>query len=104
MKPDRTAGKITRIETSIPLAQPDGMRLMSDGSLLVAEGGGKLSRLTIDGDQAKVETLREIPGGASGVVQVGNTAWVTVGQHGLLFDPAKKAPRRRCRSNSSPFR
>ena len=67
------------------------MRLTADGSFLMAEGSGSLDRVTIEGDKAKIDTLRDgFEGGATGVAQVGDTAWVSVGQLGLVLDPAKK--------------
>lgn len=88
---DGAAGTITRLTTSRPLVQADGMRLTADGSFLLAEGGGSLDRVTIEGDAARIETLRDgITGGATGVAQVGNTAYVSEGQLPLVLDAAKK--------------
>lgn len=91
---DGAPGPVTRLRTSRPLVSADGMRLTADGSFLLAEGGGSLSRVTVDGDAARIETLREgFEGGATGVAQAGDTAWVSVGQLPLVLDPAKKGTR-----------
>lgn len=88
---DGKAGAITKLQTSRPLVEADGMRLMADGSFLLAEGGGRLDRVTIQGDVARIETLRDgFSGGLTGVAQVGGTAWVSEGQLGLVLNPAKK--------------
>ena len=94
------AGAITRLKTSRPLVQADGMRLTADGSFLLAEGGGSLDRVTVQGDDARIETVRDgFTGGATGVAQVGDTAFVSEGQLPLVLDPAKKGTK-----PSLPFR
>lgn len=88
---DGAAGQITRLTTSRPLVLADGLQRMSDGTFLLVEGEGRLDRVTITGDTARIETLRDgIPGGPTGVARVGDTAWVSVGQLAVVLDPAKK--------------
>lgn len=67
------------------------MRLAGDGSFLMAEGGGSVDRVTIDGDKARIDTLRDgFAGGPTGVALVGDVVWVSEGQLSLVLDPAKK--------------
>ena len=94
------AGRITRLETSRPLVLADGIRLNADGTFLLVEGGGCLDRVTVTGDRAMVETLRDgLAGGPTGVAKVGDTAWISVGQLSVVLDPAKKGSK-----PSLPFR
>jgi hypothetical protein len=48
--------------------------------------------VTVKGDSAKIEVLREGLKVPVSVWQVGDKAWVLEGQLDVLFDPAKKAP------------
>jgi streptogramin lyase len=82
---DGSAGKGTVLTTSLPLFQPDAMRLTADGRLLLVEGqgrpgaglkDGRLDEVTVRGDAATIAVLKsgfELP---VGVTAVGNTAWV----------------------------
>lgn len=82
------AGAITKLKTSRPLKHPDGLRPIPGGFVMV-EGAGPLSRVTITGDEAKVETIKEFAG-PTGVAVVGDTAWVAEGQLGYLSEPELK--------------
>jgi sugar lactone lactonase YvrE len=87
---DGAAGTVTPLKTSRPLMFPDGMQALGNGTFLMAEGGGTLDLVTIEGDTAKIETLKDGLLGPVGVTKVGDTAWVAEGQLGHLFDPALK--------------
>jgi sugar lactone lactonase YvrE len=84
------AGRITQLETSRPIELPDGMRKYGDHTLLMIEGAGRLDRVTVNGNKATVETLKDGYVGPVSVTQVGNTAWVLEGQLPYLFDPKMK--------------
>jgi sugar lactone lactonase YvrE len=68
------------LNVSAPLSGPDGMRATLDGTgLLLAEGGAMGNRVdlvTIDGDNANVEVLRDGMNQPTGVAQIGDTAYV----------------------------
>ncbi|TBN51881.1 hypothetical protein EYR15_12550 [Hansschlegelia quercus] len=81
-------GKITKLKTSRPLTHPDGLKPIPGGFLMV-EGGGTLDRVTVAGDEAKVETLQKFAG-PTGVAVAGDTIWVAEGQLASLSDPDKK--------------
>lgn len=88
---DMKAGKpgaITKLKTSRPLKHPDGMRAIPGGFLMV-EGGGALDRVTVSGDEAKIETLKDFAG-PTGVAVVGDKVWVSEGQLAWLSDKDKK--------------
>jgi hypothetical protein len=78
VNPDGSAGGLVPIETSLPLTRPDGLRTVGPRTLIQAEGQGRLTELTIDGNRATVRVLREGLTAATGVTMVGDTALVLV--------------------------
>ena len=88
---DGKPSTVTRLTPSRKLVLPDGLRPEPDGSFLLTEGVGRLDRVTIEGDAARIETLREgIAGGATAAARVGETAYVAEGQLSLVTNPSKK--------------
>lgn len=75
---DGSAHGLVPIETSLPLTRPDGLRTVGPRTLIQAEGQGRLTELTIDGNRAAVRVLREGLTAATGVTMVGDTALVLV--------------------------
>jgi sugar lactone lactonase YvrE len=75
---DGSAGPMVKIETSMPLRQPDGLRAVGPKTLIQAEGQGRVTELTIDGNRAEVRVVKDRLSGASGVTLVGETALVLV--------------------------
>jgi sugar lactone lactonase YvrE len=75
---DGSAGPLVKIETSIPLSRPDGLRTVGPQTLLQAEGQGRVAEVTIKGDRAEVRVLQEELKGATGVTMVGDTVFVLV--------------------------
>ena len=75
---DGSAGTMTPIETSLPLTRPDGLRSVGPRTMVQAEGQGRVTELTIDGNRAEVRVLGEGLTGATGVTVAGNTALVLV--------------------------
>ena len=57
---DGSAGTITKLQTSRPLYHSDGLRTFGPNKLLMVEGEtkGNLDLITIDGDNAKIETIK----------------------------------------------
>ena len=96
---DAAAGTVTALKPSRPLTNPDGLRRDGEGTFLMAEGGGTVDLVTVAGDEAKVETLKDGLAGPVSVTQVGDTAWVAEGQLKYLFDPTLKG-----KKPSLPFR
>lgn len=91
---DHSAGKVTQLQPSQPIALCDGMRKFNSDTLLMIEGTGKLDLITVSGDNARVRVLRDGWRVPVSVWQIGNTAWVLEGQLGSLFDPKKNGPPR----------
>ena len=92
---DRTrtggVGEITPLTTSMPLAAPDGFRLIHGNIFLLAEGnGGRIDEVTINGDHADIKVLREGLISPPAVTLVGRTAYALEGKIGYLIDPKLK--------------
>ena len=79
VNPDGSAGAIVPIETSLPLARPDGLRTAGPTKLIQAEQQGRVAELTITGNRAEVRVLKDGLPRAAGVTVVGDTAFVLVG-------------------------
>ncbi|MCA9705599.1 MAG: hypothetical protein KDK70_07120 [Myxococcales bacterium] len=78
-----------------PLAGPDGMKRLDDGSLLLVQGGlAALTRVTLAGDTASFEVLADGLDFPTTAAVIDGSAWVAEGQldHLLGFDPAPPEP------------
>jgi sugar lactone lactonase YvrE len=94
---DGSAGTITKLQTSRPLYHSDGLRAFGPNKLIMVEGEtkGNLDLITIDGDNAKIETIKGGFDGPVSLVQVGDQIYVLdVPLRYLLGQEAKdkKAP------------
>jgi len=87
---DGAAGKIVPIKPSQPLTSPDGMRSLGKDEFLLIEGAGRLDHVTIEGDGAKIDVLKDGFNGPTAVTRVGNTAWVLEGKLNYMNDPKLK--------------
>lgn len=87
---DGSAGDIAEIKPSQPLSRPDGMRPLGHNEFLLIEGAGKLDHVTVTGDDAKIETLKDGFNGPTAVTRVGDTAWVLEGKLNYMNDPKLK--------------
>jgi sugar lactone lactonase YvrE len=83
------ATKLTKLTPSRPLVRTDALRRYGKDFLLI-EGQGRLDMLSVKGDAANVETLKDGYVVPTGVTPVGNIAWVSEGQLGFVSDPQKK--------------
>lgn len=75
---DGTAGAVVPIETSMPFSRPDGLRTVGERTLIQAEGQGRVTELTIEGNRAEVRVVQDQLPGATGVTVVGDSALVLV--------------------------
>jgi sugar lactone lactonase YvrE len=97
VNPDGSAGTITKLQTSRPLYHSDGLRAFGPNKLLMVEGETKgfLDLITVDGGNAKIETVKDGFDGPVSLAQVGDTIYVLdVPLRFLLGQEArdKKAP------------
>ena len=93
------AGKFTKLKVPRPLVLTDAIRVISGNTFLLIEGGGRLDRMTVNGEAVSIDILKGGFSVPTGVAIVGHTAWVSEGQLSYLFDPAKKG-----QSPNLPFR
>jgi hypothetical protein len=86
---DGRAGAVTPLKLSRPLDHTDAMRAFGD-SLLLIEGNGKLDKVTIKGDEAQIDTIKDGFAEPVSVTQVGNTAWVAEGKLSYIIGDNKE--------------
>jgi hypothetical protein len=85
---------VTKLKTSQEIVLADALRPTEGGkAFLMIEGRGKLDRVTVSGDDAKIDTLQDGLNGPTGVTQVGTSAFVSEGQLPYLFGQAKGGPK-----------
>ena len=84
---DGTAGAVKTLDLSQPLVRPDGMRPFGAHRFLLTEGAGRLDSITINGDQAKIELIRDGYSKPTAVTTVGNNAFVLEGKLNYRNDP-----------------
>ncbi len=89
---DGAPGAVTKLETSRPIKNPDALRQLTGNTFLMAEGGGTVDRVTVNGDKVDIETLKDGLNGPTSVAKVGNTIWVGEGQLGHLFAAKQSGP------------
>lgn len=93
---DGSAGTAVEITLDRPISAPDGMRSFGKSAVLIVEGGdgGKLEKVTFNGNNGKVELIRQgYPDGPVAVTVVGTTAYVCEGQlAGMMRRPGSTAP------------
>lgn len=87
VKADGSAGIITKLETSRLLQMPDGMRSVAGKTMLLVEGAGRLDEVTINGDKAEINVVKEGLTGPTAVTLVGGIAYVSEARVNYLTDP-----------------
>ena len=87
---DGSAGSIAEIKPSQPLMRPDGMRSVGRNEFLLIEGAGRLDHVTVTGDDAKIDVLKDGFNGPTAVTRVGDIAWVLEGKLNYMNDPKLK--------------
>jgi uncharacterized protein (TIGR01244 family) len=94
----RFAG-LTTLAVSEKLGGPDGLRLIEGNRFLQAEGtSGRITEVTIVGDEARIRVLRDGLDSSPGVTRVGDTAYAIEGKVRYLIDPKLKG------QDPGPFR
>ncbi len=91
IRPDGTAGALTEMTLSQPVAGPDGFRFIGGNRFLLAEGNaGRVDLVTISGVHADIHVLREGLQSPPAVTLVGNTVYALEGKILYLINPALK--------------
>ncbi len=91
LKPDGNMGSLTPIQINDTLGGPDGMRLIRDNHLILAESTiGRLSILSIVGDKGTMKILRDDLESSPGATVVGETVYVAKSSIKYLLQPELK--------------
>jgi sugar lactone lactonase YvrE len=92
VNPDGSAGAITKLQTSRPLYHSDGLRAFGANKLLMVEGETKgfLDVITVSGDKAQIDTVKDGFAGPVSLWQVGGTVYVLDTPLSFMFDPKLK--------------
>ena len=85
---DGKAGAVTELKPSRPLDHADAMRSFGNGFLMI-EGNGKLDKITVQGDEANVETIKDGFVEPVSVTQVGDIGWVAEGKLSYIIGDNK---------------
>jgi sugar lactone lactonase YvrE len=85
---DGKAGEVTELKTSRVLDHADALRAHGDG-LLVIEGAGRLDKVTVKGDEAQIDTIKEGLAEPVSVTVQGNTGWVAQGKLSYIIGENK---------------
>jgi sugar lactone lactonase YvrE len=81
---DGKAGAITELKPSSALDHADALRAFGNGFLLI-EGAGRLDKVTINGDEARIEVIKDGLAEPVSVAQVGDIGWVAEGKLSYLI-------------------
>jgi hypothetical protein len=82
-------GALTVLELSEPISGPDGFRPLGGNRFLQAEGNtGRVSIVTIEGENAVIDVLSDEFVSTPGATAVGDTAYVLESNIRFLTDPA----------------
>jgi sugar lactone lactonase YvrE len=85
------AGKpaaLTKLNASRKMEGPDGLRFIGGKRFLQAEGtSGRITLVTIEGDEARIDVLREGLDSSPGVTLIGKTVYAVEGKIQYLFNP-----------------
>ena len=85
---DGKAGAVSELKPSRAIDHADAMRSFGS-SLLLIEGNGKLDKVTVKGDDAEIETIKDGFDEPVSVTQVGDTGWVAEGKLSYIIGDNK---------------
>jgi len=86
---DGKAGEVTELKTSRTLDHADALRAFGDGLLLI-EGAGRLDKVTMKGDEAQIDTIKDGLAEPVSVTVVGDTGWVAEGKLSYIIGDNKE--------------
>jgi len=85
---DPAAPELTLLKASQPMQGPDGLRLIRGNRFVQGEsGGGRVTLVTINGDDATIDVLREGLTGVPGVTLIGDAVYTAEGKIDYLIKP-----------------
>lgn len=85
---DPAAPQLTLLNASRKMEGPDGLRPIGGNRFLQAEGpGGRITLVTIAGDNATIEVIKDGLNSTPGVTLVGDTAYTIEGKIDYLVNP-----------------
>lgn len=83
---------LTMLTLSQPVSGPDGLRPIGGERLLQAEGGtGRIAIVTISGDRAEIEVIKDGLDSTAGVTRARGRAYAAEGKIRYMFDPKLKS-------------
>jgi len=85
---DGKAGEVSELKTSRTLDHADALRAHGDGLLLI-EGAGRLDKVTVKGEEAEIDTIKDGLAEPVSVTVQGNTGWVAEGKLSYIIGPNK---------------
>jgi hypothetical protein len=80
---------VTELKSSRPLDHADALRAFGDGFLLI-EGNGKLDKVTVKGDEAAIDTIKDGLAEPVSVTRVGEIGWVAEGKLSYIIGDNKE--------------
>jgi len=82
------AAQLTLLHASQEMSGPDGLRHIGGNRFLQAEGtSGRATLVTIKGDEARIQVLRDGLNSSPGITLIGKTVYVVEGKIQYLFNP-----------------
>ena len=85
---DGKAGAVTELKPSRELDHPDALRAHGSGFLLI-EGNGKLDKVTVKGDAAEIDTIKDGLAEPVSVTQIGGVGWIAEGKLSYIIGDNK---------------
>lgn len=86
--PDRKSTSVVELKAPRKLVYPDGLRTIGKNRFLMAEGGGTMSIVTLDGNAGiLLQNLKEGMTSTPGVTLAKGVAWVCAGKLNYMNDP-----------------
>ena len=80
--------QLTLLKASEKMGGPDGLRHIGNNRFLQAEGtSGRATLVTIKGDDASIQVLRDGLNSSPGITLIGDTVYVVEGKIQYLFNP-----------------
>jgi hypothetical protein len=87
---DGKAKSITELTVSQKLDRPDGMRAIGRDKFLMAENAGRMDIVTVTGNTAKIQVVKEGLEATPAVTLARGMAWIVEGKLNYRNDPAMK--------------